>query len=223
MLFRSKTEIYATIPAGFDPCTHKPITARALVNLEGATSPHFICILSNGGQVCTRRENMKDIEPVFIFDDNEANASNPRTPAALAHKAIYNYHLSPSRVLSALLILEQGRKAINPQKGFYIVQSDPDRPRYAVTTKSCSCPDSDVSGNICKHRIAVWMYEKQNAPMHRFYQFQFCPLCNQTHWLRDGETCEGKDLDPLTLKMRVVKTRTISKEQPYAEIELAQV
>lgn len=222
-------EIYATIPAGYDPKTRKPRKARALVPTDTGEyhTDHrgrtlFDCILANGAHVATARADMADIEPVFLFDEAETRGGI-RTPSALAADAIQRYNLDPGRVLSALLIVGNP-KLYRQQNGIYIMQSDPTRPHYAVHPKQCPCPDSQ-RGAVCKHRIAAWMLsELQNphASRSKVYTHAYCMDCGRAHWLEAGEICHGTNYDP---RQNVpqgarVKTRNFTSARHPAEIEV---
>lgn len=84
----------------------------------------------------------------------------------LAQVAIERYHADPSRVARALKILQQ--KSIYPAKydenGMPIarptfdIAAIPGQKGWYVTRKGkCTCRDCQL-GNVCKHRIALWIY-----------------------------------------------------------------
>lgn len=66
-----------------------------------------------------------------------------------------------NRIRKARLIAEaQGAIIPTPDQNIYMVRSDSNllgQYRVDVKEKSCTCPDAG-KGNVCKHRLAVWMY-----------------------------------------------------------------
>ena len=101
----------------------------------------------------------------------------------LADEAIQKFHLDPARTERALLILanhnvvmaridEMGQD-ITPTRDAYAVKS-PKTPSSSdvwhivrPSRKSCTCRDH-AAGNICKHRIAVYLYTE--LPRRQFAQ-----------------------------------------------------
>ena len=98
--------------------------------------------------------------------------------ATLATEAAILYRLDPARIQRAYNILLKGRiiAAKRDQYGEIPPTARDIRTRaavlsqtgsgwYEVSRKKCSCHDSDIDGNVCKHRIAVWMLiELQDRP-----------------------------------------------------------
>jgi hypothetical protein len=97
------------------------------------------------------------------------------TLQSLAAEAITRYHADPARVERALAICERGGFNIGcprwDENGMPVQQSDRDLPDLVIVrssggrgwyfvrprAKTCSCRDSQQH-NICKHRIAVWIW-----------------------------------------------------------------
>jgi len=84
------------------------------------------------------------------------------TYRTLAEEAVHKFGLDPNRVILAVDIAASHgmiyNKNCNP--GEFDVRSRNGRGWYHVNTrtKSCTCPDSQLGHNICKHRVAVWLY-----------------------------------------------------------------
>lgn len=128
----------------------------------------------------------------------------------LAIKACRKYGTEEGRTHRAALIVRENNPASDEgcigvgQRG-ELRMIAPDRAEtYTVTTKSCNCKDSQFSRQICKHRIAAWMYEqrfgkKQIIP--DCYQFIWCMDCMTHHWIETSngkEICHGENYDPRT-------------------------
>ena len=66
-----------------------------------------------------------------------------------------------NRIRKARLIAEaRGAILPTPDPNIFLVRSDSNplgQYRIDVQAKSCTCPDAG-KGNVCKHRLAVWMY-----------------------------------------------------------------
>lgn len=86
----------------------------------------------------------------------------------LAQEAATVYNLEPGRVMKAAELarqvsaIQQARRderneQIKPSLKVLIVRGRAGW--YVVRTGSCTCPDSR-RGNVCKHRIAAWMYRE---------------------------------------------------------------
>ncbi len=163
-------------------------------------------------------EHLKNIEPVFELTD-QASDLNGRTVEHLVYKVLFNFALDPARVLRAVSILNN--PALIEDKGnFYLIKSDETKPAYIVTRGHCTCKDSE-KGNICKHRIAAFFKRMQSAPRPRYFEFNYCLLCDFAHWLEDGETCNGKDFDPrLSIKNATFKMRNTTSTTKPASIDV---
>jgi hypothetical protein len=114
------------------------------------------------------------------------------TYATLAAEATARYHLDPLRVDRAINIIEnhtvmmarvdEDGKQITPTHAAYAVKSpakksnQPDAVWYIVrpADKSCQCYDSHA-GNICKHRIAVYLYTE--LPRRQFAEIAQTQTC----------------------------------------------
>lgn len=108
----------------------------------------------------------------MIFDvPDTADLDQPAT------QAITKYKLDPNRVRKALIILSYGcvtktynGQGIEPDE--YEVKSLSSDSFYTVTPDehSCTCPDTVFSPHICKHRIAVYLYEQRLERMSKTNQ-----------------------------------------------------
>ena len=83
----------------------------------------------------------------------------------LAKEITFNWKVDPDRLQKALDIVAQ-RTAIFWKfcpPGCYDVRAS-SKGWYRVDTRArtCTCEDS-TRGNVCKHRIAVWIYTQQIA------------------------------------------------------------
>ena len=127
-----------------------------------------------------------------------------------AEKAIQKYRLDPARVDRAVEIVI--RKNIRYINGIAEITASDEKEFYSVTLKSCTCPDSTVNKQICKHRIALWMYEQATpAPTYEdnFYMaYIHCMDCNRQHYIKiDGqkEICLGYQFNPAHIPTHYTK------------------
>ncbi len=92
------------------------------------------------------------------------------TLASLAQEAVTVYGLDPARVQRAVMLLQnrtnvqQARydelgEAITPSLDKLIVKAESKPGWYVVTRGVCNCKDHS-QGNVCKHRIAAWIFRE---------------------------------------------------------------
>ena len=83
----------------------------------------------------------------------------------LAKEITFNWKVDPARLQAALDIVAQ-RTAIYfkycPPGCFDVRASSKGWYRVDTRARTCTCEDS-TRGNVCKHRIAVWIYTQQIA------------------------------------------------------------
>jgi len=120
----------------------------------------------------------------------------------LAQRAAVQYHLDPSRIIRACNILRaENPSMVKEREGYLEITSSNMRQTYRVTKGLCECHDH-MKGNICKHRIAAWMFrELHPAPTCRYFERRYCMECLCEHWLEltryEGEKCHGEKFDPM--------------------------
>lgn len=96
----------------------------------------------------------------MIFDiPDTADLDQPAT------QAIQQWNLDPERVRKAMVILSYGsiRKTVKTWPMEFEVRSLSSDSWYTVSPDehTCTCPDTLFSPQICKHRIAVYLYEQR--------------------------------------------------------------
>jgi len=93
---------------------------------------------------------------------------NQITYQDLADEITFNWKVDPDRLQKALEIVAL-RTAIFwkfcPPGCFDVRASSKGWYRVDTYARTCTCQDS-TRGNVCKHRIAVWIYTQQIARTH---------------------------------------------------------
>ena len=86
----------------------------------------------------------------------------------LANEIAFTWKVDPDRLAKALEIVNH-RTAIYfkycPPGVFDVRASSKGWYRVDTHARTCTCQDS-TRGNVCKHRIAVWIYTQQIARSH---------------------------------------------------------
>ncbi len=82
-----------------------------------------------------------------------------------ATQAIHKWNLDPERVKKAMIILSYGhiRKTVKTWPMEFEVRSLRSGNWHTVSPDehTCTCKDTVFSSQICKHRIAVYLYEQR--------------------------------------------------------------
>lgn len=122
--------------------------------------------------------------------------------ATLAQRAAIVYKLDPARINRACNIIRTDNPPMIREATEHLrITSSNGKKSYRVAQKSCDCYDSQ-KGNICKHRIAAWMYrELHPEPEYKTYAMHYCMDCLREHWMEitryDGDKCHGEAINPL--------------------------
>jgi hypothetical protein len=133
----------------------------------------------------------------------------------LAQRAAIQYRLDPPRIIRACNILRaENPGMVKECEGYLQITSSNMRQTYRVTKGLCECHDHS-KGNICKHRIAAWMYrELHPTPTCRYFERRYCMECLCEHWLEltryEGEKCHGETFDPLHIPNTYTSGRNTS-------------
>ena len=86
----------------------------------------------------------------------------------LANEITFKWKVDPDRLAKALEIVAQRTAIYNkycPPGSFDVRASSKGWYRVDTHARTCTCQDS-TRGNVCKHRIAVWIYTQQIARTH---------------------------------------------------------
>ena len=184
--------------------------------------------LIGGGQYSAR---MEDVTP---YDASQPAAEGNQL-FQLAQRAVIKYSLDPMRVQKAHDLASREGWII-PRDGSLMVKSqsfddynfqsvkNPKGKIYSVSQSSCTCKDTE-RGNICKHRIAAWMYREMHPEYKsvRIFVHEYCFECGTAHWIetRGGiEICHGEKFDPRNIPQTYFKTRNFTSARRPAEIEV---
>jgi len=116
-------------------------------------------------RTCARGRSLGAADHRNEFDLRLRGEVNSRT-IALAIQALGKLHPqvienANGRIERAIDILSN-RDIAEVTPTVFLVQAQTDESisyRVDIAEKSCTCPDS-ARGNICKHRVAVWLYRK---------------------------------------------------------------
>lgn len=95
----------------------------------------------------------------------------------LAAEAEARWHPDPTRLFKAVQIAVENHSIYNlhcPPGEWDVRSQTALNAWYHVDTKhhSCTCQDAQ-QGNLCKHRLAVWLYVEQISRTHA--QLRHCP------------------------------------------------